>query len=29
LVIVTAVLTSIYPALKALRLKPAEAVRKE
>jgi len=29
LVIITAFLTSIYPALKALRLKPAEAVRKE
>ncbi len=29
LVIVTAVLTSIYPALKALKLRPAEAVRKE
>ncbi len=29
LVILTAFLTSIYPALKALRLKPAEAVRKE
>ena len=29
LVVVTAFLTSIYPALKALRLKPAEAVRKE
>jgi putative ABC transport system permease protein len=29
LVVITALLTSIYPALKALRLKPAEAVRKE
>lgn len=29
LVVITAFLTSIYPALKALRLKPAEAVRKE
>lgn len=29
LVIITAFLTSIYPALKALRLKPAEAVRQE
>jgi ABC-type antimicrobial peptide transport system permease subunit len=29
LVIITAFLTSIYPALKALRLKPAEAVRTE
>jgi len=29
LVVITAFLTSIYPALKALRLKPAEAVRTE
>jgi putative ABC transport system permease protein len=29
LVIITAFLTSIYPAVKALRLKPAEAVRQE
>jgi ABC-type antimicrobial peptide transport system permease subunit len=29
LVMITAILTSIYPAVKALRLKPAEAVRKE
>ncbi|MBE0661887.1 MAG: ABC transporter permease [Bacteroidales bacterium] len=29
LVIITAFLTSIYPAMKALRLKPAEAIRKE
>ncbi|HSW67195.1 MAG TPA: FtsX-like permease family protein, partial [Bacteroidales bacterium] len=29
LVIVTAFLTSIYPAVKALRLKPSEAIRKE
>ena len=29
LVIITAIISSIYPALKALKLKPADAVRED